>query len=366
MRRAGETMPFNNTLSKVQHSYKVVPWTHSADGHLRSGDCIMLRSCKTQGVLAADLGVRQNNIDESYRLHSSKVQQSPVTRNVFQVVKCEAADIFGSDSIVRFGQKIRIQANEFLYKKKLMIGSTPKSMNIFSSVSRQQEASLHACDSYNTQWVVDSCDPNDRFERQGEPVKAGEPILLRHCHTQQYLASDSVVEKNDFGSEFEVSCHSFACQNKTQNLELEKRGNITTDVPTRFQQEQNQWVFETAPDASCAAPIDELQKFNISELLEDIKRFVAAKSSIEAMRNVFEAMDEAGSKQVDAEDFRWGLIDLGYNLSKNEANEVIAHFDKSGSGCLNYEEAISKLCVSNLMFLNLCPCSELMMAASTI
>jgi dolichyl-phosphate-mannose--protein O-mannosyl transferase len=107
-------------------------------------------------------------------------------------------------------------------------------MNIYSSVSRNQEASLHAIETFNTVWVIDSCDPNDRFERQGEPVRAGDPILIRHCHTQQYLASDLVVEKNDFGQEYEVSTHSFALANKTQNLELEKKGNITTDVPTRF------------------------------------------------------------------------------------------------------------------------------------
>ena len=130
-------------------------------------------------------------------------------------MRYEEADIFGTDSVIRFGQKVKIQANEYLYKKTLNVGSTPKSMNIMSSVSRHQEASLHACDSFNTVWVIDSCDPNDRFERQGEPVKAGEPILLRHCHTQQYLGSDLVAEKNDFGTEYEVSTHSFACMNKT-------------------------------------------------------------------------------------------------------------------------------------------------------
>ena len=98
-----------------------------------------------------------------------------------------------------------------------MVGSTPKSMNIYSPVSNNQEASLHATDSFNTVWVIDSFDPNDRFERQGEPVRAGEPILIRHGHTQQYLAADSAAEikKTDFGPEFEVSTHSHHFTNKT-------------------------------------------------------------------------------------------------------------------------------------------------------
>ena len=107
------------------------------------------------------------------------------------------------------------------------------------------------------------------------------------------------------------------------------------------------WIFETAPNASYFAPIEELQKFNITELLADMARFVAAKCSVEAVKNCFAAIDESNSKCVDAEDFRWGMIDLGYNLSKNEAEEVVFHFDKSGSGKLNYEDLIAKLCVSD-------------------
>lgn len=222
-----------------------------------------------------------------------------------------------------------------------MLGSTPQSSVIFSSKSRLGELSMHACDSYNTQWVIDSFDPNDRFERQGEPVKVGEPILIRHCQTSHYVGSDAVVEKNDFGSEFEVMCHSFACQNKTQNLELEKKGNITTDVPTRYQNEQNVWMFETAPDASFDQPIDQLQKFNIGDLLQDLSNFMKERAPADKVRECFKAIDAAGSGKVDCDDFRWGMIDLGYQLSKMESEELCAHF---GGDQLNYEDFISKLC----------------------
>jgi len=42
-------------------------------------------------------------------------------------------------------------------------------------------------------WVIESLNPNDRFERQGEAVKAGEPILLRHCQSQKFLATDNNI-----------------------------------------------------------------------------------------------------------------------------------------------------------------------------
>lgn len=63
---------------------------------------------------------------------------------------------------------------------------------------------------------------------------ASDPILIRHCQTLNYLASDTVRYASSFGGEKEVSCHSFALLNKTQNLALEGKGQITTDVPTKF------------------------------------------------------------------------------------------------------------------------------------
>lgn len=234
--------------------------------------------------------------------------------------KVDAADTFGSDDVIRFGQKIKLQACEYFHKKVLHLGSTPQSNVIFSAKTRKQEASMHACDSFNTQWIVDHCNPNDRFERQGEPVQAGEEVLLRHINTGHYLASDLVSLKNDFHVEYEVSTHSFASLYKTQNLWMEKDGRLTTDVPTKYQGDQNVWSFETAPNDSFNAPVEDLQKFNVGELIADLIGFLKAKSSAEAYEKTFKAMDEAGAQTVDAEDFRWGLIDLGYSLSKYEAD----------------------------------------------
>lgn len=174
-------------------------------------------------------------------------------------------------------------------------------------------------------------------------MRAGEPILFRHCHTSQYLASDCVSEKNDFGTEYEVSCHSFSSQNKTQNLALEKNGMLTTDVPTRFQQPQNVWMIETAPDASHAAPIEELQKFNVAELLNDLCAFVKDQSSAEAVRKVLEACDEQKTGLIDAEDFRWALIDLGYKLHKPEADHLVAFFGSEGAESFKYEDFLGRL-----------------------
>jgi hypothetical protein len=71
MRQAGETLPFNSTLTKVSHSYKKVPWTFSRDGCLRSGDSVMIETKKVNSFLSVDLGVAQPNVDCAFRLTGS-------------------------------------------------------------------------------------------------------------------------------------------------------------------------------------------------------------------------------------------------------------------------------------------------------
>lgn len=102
---------------------------------------------------------------------------------------------------------------------------------------------------------------------------------------------------------------------------MESNGNITTDVPTKFQQDQNHWAFLGAPNASFAAPIEELHKFNIEDLISEIKAKLLQRSSggIKGIARIFKAMDDTGDRQLDVDDFRWGFIDYGFNLTKEEA-----------------------------------------------
>mgnify|MGYP001617066926 CR=1 FL=1 len=63
----------------------------------------------------------------------------------------------------------------------------------------------------------------------GAPVPSNTPIIIEHCATSHYLASDKIDYINDFGSEFEVSVKSYSTNNKSQQLNLEKIGKITRE-----------------------------------------------------------------------------------------------------------------------------------------
>ena len=151
---------------------------------------MLITNKKTQGYLVADIGAKTNGLEEAYHVTTTPNHPGPVSRSIFVIKKAEKVDIFGNDDIVRYGQKVKIEVNPYLFRKTLYLNSLPLGPNAYSPISRNQEASLSPTESYSGTWVIDHLDPNFRFEKQGEPVEANTPILIRHCSTSHYLASD--------------------------------------------------------------------------------------------------------------------------------------------------------------------------------
>ena len=237
-KKASESLPFSTTFAKYVSSYRQVPWSHSPDGTVDWGQNVMIQNAQTEGWLTMDIGDKIANVDESYMVTSTSKGQNPgpMTRSVYKITRVDQADMFGSDQSVRYGQKVRIEANQYLFRKKLSLSSYNISPTVCAPTSAKQLACMTATKSdANSCWILDHIDPNVRFEMQGEVVKSGEPVLLRHVQTAVYLAADSRTKyKNDFGSENEVHCHNYSTKNKSQNLALEHEGRLTTDVPTKF------------------------------------------------------------------------------------------------------------------------------------
>jgi hypothetical protein len=183
-------------------------------------------------------------------------------------------------------------------------------------------------------------------------VRATDPILIKHCATQSYLGSDKNVYKTDFGNEFEAMVNSFCLLNKTQNLALEKRGNITVDIPTKFQQDQNIFCALTAPNPSFAAPIEELHRFDLDTLVKELRAKIMGRSSagIRNLARIFKAIDKNDNGNLDVDDFRWGFIDFGFNLTHEEAKQLLQHFDRDKNGTVNFTEFLMAIKVSSNQF----------------
>ena len=82
---------------------------------------------------------------------------------------------------------------------------------------------------YNTVWRILHIDPNRRNTSLGDAVDANQQVLIEHCSTSQYLASDKINYRNDFGMEYEVCAYSYSTNNKSQALNLEKVGKLTVE-----------------------------------------------------------------------------------------------------------------------------------------
>jgi len=67
---------------------------------------------------------------------------------------------------------------------------------------------------------------------------------------------------------------------------------------------------------------------------------------IRGLARIFKAMDENGNRKLECDDFRWGLMDYGVSVTKEEAAEVLNHFDKSGDGRVDFDEFLVTLRVS--------------------
>jgi len=84
-----------------------------------------------------DVGDQCPNIPEGYSLTSTGDGQNPgpMTRSVFKLSRVEDMDMFGSDNFIRYGQKVRIEANEYLFRKKLTLCSYAYTAAIKAPVS---------------------------------------------------------------------------------------------------------------------------------------------------------------------------------------------------------------------------------------
>lgn len=85
----------------------------------------MIQNAHTEGWCVMDIGDKVPNVEESYQVTSTSKGQNPgpMTRSVFKLCRVEEQDIFGSDDYFRYGQKVRIEANQYLFRKKLSLAS---------------------------------------------------------------------------------------------------------------------------------------------------------------------------------------------------------------------------------------------------
>ena len=193
---------------------------------------------------------------------------------------------------------------------------------------------------YNTAWKVVHSNPNLRVSSLGQPVKANEPVLIEHCATAQFLASDKIAYGNDFGVEYEVSVRSHTTNNKTQALSLEKVGKLTVDQPTKHQLDLNIWFIQTAAEPSLAEPIEEAPQHSTKDIIESIKVFLKERTfkGIRGIVQLFKSIDKNGNGFIEPDELFTGLNAFGIYLSHEEASDLLKSLDLNKDGLVSLDE----------------------------
>lgn len=334
----------NQTQQKLAKSFKKVPHSYSEDGLLRFGDKVMCLNKKTEGYLVFDMGDNIITHDEAYANTTSKKANVPSARNIFVLSKAEKDEEY-VDDIIRYGDKIRIQANKFMTGKDFYLHSCQISPLCYARFSRNQEVWMHVKKIYNTVWIVEDVNPITRKESFGKPVPANSGIIVRHAATGHLLASDLVEYRNDFGMEYEVCVHNYATKNKSQNLALESAGSIASDTPTKFLHDQNIWMFWTSNNPKDAEEIEGELTYTVDDLLKDIKNKLLERGSygIRGLARIFKILDNDGGRKLDVHEFQDGLIDYGIHITEEQAQLCLKKFDRNKDGQVDFDEFLRYL-----------------------
>jgi hypothetical protein len=73
--------------------------------------------------LVADIGDRVSALEEAYMVTTTPRNPGPMTRSIFVIKRVEPSDVFGNDQYVRYGQKVYLEVNPYLFRKTLYLSS---------------------------------------------------------------------------------------------------------------------------------------------------------------------------------------------------------------------------------------------------
>jgi hypothetical protein len=230
---------------QLEESLMTAELSPTPDGYLRWGNQIMLLNHQAKAYMCANPYEKVQKGHEAWMITTSP-NANPCVRNVFQLERADEYDGF-EDGVVHYGQNFRCAMAPF----SKIEGQTYMHSELVTSLaaakfSRHQEVTAYSAPSGETLWQILHPDNTNRFETEGEPVPAGDPVVLRHVATGSFLASDEIPYNNIFGLEFEVHCYPYFSLGKTQNMCGEKKGEITGDYALRRHGLPNVWSVVTA------------------------------------------------------------------------------------------------------------------------
>ncbi|KAF4751015.1 hypothetical protein FOZ62_019328, partial [Perkinsus olseni] len=241
-KEAGDLLVISKQLMLERALQPSVAKLKSNDGTLRNGDTVMLRNAASECFLSGNAEERIPGRKSTAYAVTTGPNATPCVRNVF-AVELVNSDDKNAEEPVRYGDEVRLRLRGFVPDSDCYLYSEMVSALAASKCSRKQEVGALEKPAGNTRWQILHPDGKMRFETEGEPIKADQPVVIKHLSSGSYLASDKIKQMNIFGAENEVHAHCYYSTNKTHNMNSEKKGEITGDYALRRHGPQNIWQF---------------------------------------------------------------------------------------------------------------------------
>ena len=333
-----------------------VPHTFSADGILKFGDTIMLKNLNTNAYLANNIFDRTQPIGETYSVtaapEASKSGAGPTARSTFVIVKWPKYNY--PDEVLRYGQpfllacnpSLRVDEGTGLLRPPVYLASRIVTTNRFAKMSNHQEVSMEGGKMhYDFTWTAQKV-ATRLYQPEGDPVLASDTIVITHNATRAPLAADSAYPANtDFGGEYEVACHQYLSRGKALTMIGESKGICTADVRQRGELTQNRWQFITAETPEDSVETRAFNAMTPDVVLQKIKGSIKSRGvhGIRSLGRMFRIIDDRGNGLLDHEEFKFGLMDYGIDITDEEFNMVMSVFDANGDGVISFDEFISAI-----------------------
>lgn len=366
-RKATGQLLINSVRKHLNASLQEVGLSHSPDGYIHFGDCIMIYSANTEGVLSVDVSEKVAGANLAYSVTTSTLTKAHVARNTFVIEPYNKNDRTGD--VLCLGQQFRLRASPLLLPDPcpFYLHSQPVTPQCASKISRHQQVTVQSTTSYDTVWNCSFKDGTKRFEMEGEPVPANAELLFFHCLTGQALASSPINYYNDFGLEYEVCAHTYNRVNKKQGLFAELKGMTTADVPSRREGAPNHFAFLTASDpaseasladaagsgdANAAAAATKNSQRRVLSAVDVMAKFrnillgggrASGPSALHALYGMLRAGDGDGTGFVHRAVLLNALVKAGIHLSPQETELLAAAYSHQGTVMINYLEFVTRL-----------------------
>lgn len=210
----------------------LVPLAHAADGCLRFGDAIQMRSKRLGAGSALCCNIYDRVVLDGEVFGATVAPPGttpalrPTARSTLILEKWPGYDDskYSKDGILRYGDpfliachpSLRVDDKTGLLKPLLHLKSSRVSNVDYAKMSNHQLVAMVGGNiNYSMVWEASRV-ANRKYQPKGHPVCAGDPIVLLHRATGTPLAADPAYTMDgEFGREYELSCHKYLTFGKT-------------------------------------------------------------------------------------------------------------------------------------------------------